>query len=64
MIGQIGVDPGSEWIAAGVGTQDETIRRACGAVNDPVGTDAFDPSLEWTTYPQDDVSDFGQHNCP
>ena len=65
VIGQIGVDPGSEWNVGGVGTADESIRRDCAVtVGDANGADAFDPSLEWTTAAQDDFSDLGQYSCP
>lgn len=65
VIGQIGTDPGSEWVGGGVGTQNETIRRDCAVTTgDSNGADAFDPSLEWATFPQDDFSDFGQYICP
>ncbi|MCA9704228.1 MAG: hypothetical protein KDK70_00065 [Myxococcales bacterium] len=65
VIGQIGFDPGAEWANAGVGTQNETLRRSCTVtMGDTNGADAFDPSLEWTSFPQDDFSDFGQYVCP
>ncbi|MCA9653256.1 MAG: lamin tail domain-containing protein [Myxococcales bacterium] len=65
VIGQIGNDPGTEWIAGGVGTQNETIRRSCTVTTgDSNGADPFDPSLEWATFAQDDFSDFGQYICP
>ncbi len=65
VIGQIGVDPGTEWVMGGVGTQNETIRRDCMVTTgDTNGADAFDPSLEWNTFMQDDFSDLGQYICP
>lgn len=65
VIGQIGNDPGAEWVGGGVGTQNETIRRDCAVtMGDTNGADAFDPSVEWATFPQDDFSDFGQYICP
>ncbi len=65
VIGEIGFDPGSEWAAGGVGTQNETIRRDCSVVaGDANGADPFDPSVEWASFPQDDFSDFGQYVCP
>jgi Lamin Tail Domain len=65
VIGQIGFDPGAEWIVGGVGTQNETIRRSCSVTaGDINGADVFDPSLEWASFPQDTFADFGQYMCP
>ena len=65
VIGQIGFDPGAEWLVGGVGTQNETIRRSCSvAAGDTNGADVFDPSLEWATFPQDTFADLGQYVCP
>ncbi|MEM6290720.1 MAG: lamin tail domain-containing protein [Myxococcota bacterium] len=63
VIGLIGEDPGAEWSAGGVGTQNETIRRNCDADADPDGTDAFDPSIQWTSFAQDSFDDLGQYIC-
>ncbi|MCA9947928.1 MAG: lamin tail domain-containing protein, partial [Anaerolineales bacterium] len=46
--GQIGVDPGSEWVGGG---QNDTLRRAeaiCAGDTNP--DDAFDASVEWVTF--------------
>jgi hypothetical protein len=65
VIGQIGLDPGAEWLVNGVGTQNETLRRSCAVTaGDTNGADAFDPSLEWATFPQDAFDDLGQYVCP
>jgi hypothetical protein len=65
VIGQIGLDPGDEWLMGGVGTQDETLRRSCSVTaGDSNGADVFDPSLEWATFPQDTFDDLGQYVCP
>jgi hypothetical protein len=65
IIGQIGLDPGAEWLVGGVGTQDETIRRSCAVTaGDTNGADVFDPSLEWASFPQNTVDDLGQYVCP
>lgn len=65
VIGQLGLDPGTAWAAGGVSTADHTLRRSCSVTaGDPDGTDAFDPSLEWTAFPQDTLTDLGQHVCP
>jgi len=64
VIGQIGVDPGTEWFD-GIGTQDETLRRLCAVTaGDTNGADVFLPSAEWEGSFIDDFSDLGQHNCP
>ena len=64
VIGQIGTDPGSAYTGGGVSTQNQTLRRDCSVTEgDTDGTDAFDPSVEWNGFMQDDFSDFGQHNC-
>jgi predicted extracellular nuclease len=65
VIGQIGFDPGAEWLVGGVGTQNETIRRSCSVTaGDTNGADVFDPSLEWATFAQDDFTDLGLYVCP
>ena len=63
--GQIGVDPGTEWSGGGVSTQDSTLRRKCTVVSgDMMGSDAFDPSIEWGAFPVDTFSDLGIRTCP
>ncbi|HWB78075.1 MAG TPA: lamin tail domain-containing protein [Nannocystaceae bacterium] len=70
VIGEIGDDPGTAWAANGVTTLDADIRRDCAFQDgDPVGNDAFDPSVEWDFFALDgvlnyNVDDFGQHVCP
>jgi hypothetical protein len=65
VIGQIGLDPGMAWSVGGVSTLDHTLRRSCSVtVGDTNGADAFDPSLEWASFPQDTFADLGQHVCP
>ncbi|MEM6997184.1 MAG: endonuclease/exonuclease/phosphatase, partial [Myxococcota bacterium] len=64
-IGQVGVDPGGEWLAGGVGTQNETLRRDCAVTTgDADSGDAFDPSLQWSSEALDDFTDVGQYVCP
>ncbi|MEN1727569.1 MAG: hypothetical protein AAGJ52_03935, partial [Pseudomonadota bacterium] len=65
-IGQIGVDPGSEWGSGDTSTQNNTIRRkvdACAPDND--GSDPFDPLIDWDGFPNNDFTDLGTHsnNC-
>ena len=48
VIGQVGLDPGSEWGTGLTSTQDNTLRRKSSVLaGDPIGSDAFDPSAEW-----------------
>ncbi len=69
VIGMIGEDPGSEWPTELInptptaGTQDETIRRNCDSTPDTDGSDAYDPSTDWTSFPQDTFDDLGQYVC-
>jgi len=66
-IGQIGTDPGAAWTSAGVSTVDQTLRRY-GYISkgDNNGTDAYDPSLEWASYPNNTSAGLGYHigSCP
>ena len=62
VIGQIGTDPGTEWVSGGVSTLDETlVRNFSVQIGDVNGSDAFNPATEWTAYPIDDVSNLGSH---
>ncbi|MEO1670677.1 MAG: lamin tail domain-containing protein [Cyanobacteria bacterium J06631_2] len=59
-IGQIGFDPGSEWGSGDVSTQNNTLRRNTDiTVGDSNPDDTFDPSLEWSGFPQDTFNDLG-----
>jgi hypothetical protein len=58
--GQVGVDPGSEWVGGGA---DDTLRRkptVCVGDTDP--TDAFDATLDWDTSPVDTFDGLGTHS--
>ncbi len=47
--GQIGTDPGSAWTGGGLSTVDYVLRRQCTiTTGDADGSDAFNPSTEWT----------------
>ena len=62
VIGQIGVDPGSQWGSGDASTQDNTLRRAEGfCEGDPDGSDAFDPAAEWDGFAQDSFDGLGAH---
>ncbi|QDL90492.1 ExeM/NucH family extracellular endonuclease [Paroceanicella profunda] len=62
-IGQVGVDPGSEWGGDPLGTQDMTLRRDAGVLEgDTDPADAFDPTQGWTASATDDFSGLGSHD--
>ncbi|MFC4816529.1 choice-of-anchor D domain-containing protein [Flavobacterium sp. GCM10023249] len=61
-IGQIGVDPGTQWVTGGVSTLDQTlVRNSTVQAGDSNGSNAFDPSVEWTTNPIDTFANLGSH---
>lgn len=60
--GQLGVDPGDEWKNNNVSTKDMTlVRKSSIQVGDNDPLDTFDPSIEWTALPKDDISNLGIH---
>ncbi len=64
VIGQIGFDPGSEWVGTTCtqGTKDGTlVRKSTIQSGDANGSDAFNPDTEWVCYAVDDVSNLGSH---
>ncbi|HSV86687.1 MAG TPA: ExeM/NucH family extracellular endonuclease [Levilinea sp.] len=66
VIGQVGLDPGTEWGAGLVSTADNTLRRKSAVCQgDPNGANAFDPSIEWDGFSVDTFSGLGTHtaNC-
>jgi hypothetical protein len=61
VIGQIGVDPGSEWGTGETSTADNTIRRrAAIEAGDTNGADAFDPSVQWLGFANGTFDGFGR----
>ena len=63
-IGQIGIDPGTEWGAGLTSTADNTLRRkssVCGG--DPDGGNVFDPSIDWDGYATDTFDGLGAHTA-
>lgn len=63
VIGQIGFDPGSEWGSGLTSTADNTLRRKPTVTQgDPIGNNAFVPSVEWDGFPTNDQANLGQHN--
>ena len=64
VIGQIGLDPGTEWGTGLVSTADNTIRRkSTVCAGDPIGSDAFDPAAEWDGFAQDTFGGLGNHTA-
>ncbi|HEX4958560.1 MAG TPA: HYR domain-containing protein [Lacibacter sp.] len=62
IIGQIGVDPGTEWGSGNTSTADNTLRRKISVTaGDTNGSDAFVPSAEWEGFPTNDISGLGVH---
>ena len=70
VIGQVGVDPGTEWGTGLTSTADNTLRRKPAITDgDPNGSDAFDPATEWDGFATDTFGGLGSHNgvvvtCP
>jgi predicted extracellular nuclease len=61
-IGQIGVNPGTEWGSGLTSTADNTLRRKASiAAGDTNGSDAFDPSVEWDVFATDTLTALGFH---
>ncbi len=62
VIGQVGVDPGTEWGTGAASTADNTIRRvATVSAGDPDGGDPFDPAAGWEGFPQNAFDGIGAH---
>ncbi|MBL7829139.1 MAG: lamin tail domain-containing protein, partial [Saprospiraceae bacterium] len=63
VLGQIGFDPGTEWGTGLTSTADNTIRRKFSiSAGDPVGSDVFDPAIEWDGFATDNSTDLGLHS--
>lgn len=64
VIGQIGVDPGSEWGSGLTSTADNTLRRTSATcVGDTDGTNAFDPVAGWSGFATDTFDGLGTHDA-
>lgn len=62
VIGQIGVDPGTEWGTGLTTTANHTLRRNASVLTgDTDGTNPFDPAVEWTGYASDTFDGLGSH---
>jgi len=65
VIGQIGVDPGSQWGSGSTSTQNHTLRRKTSILTgDPDGTNPFDPVIEWDGFPVDTFDGLGTYQGP
>lgn len=63
VIGQIGVDPGTEWGSGLTSTADNTLRRKTTiTTGDTNPSDAFDPSVEWDGFATDTFDDLGSYS--
>ena len=63
VIGQIGVDPGSQWGSGDLATANRTLRRNSAiTTGNSVSTDNFDPATEWQGFAQDTFTGLGNHN--
>lgn len=62
VIGQVGLDPGTQWGTGDASTMDNTLRRK-GTIEagDPNGADAFDPALEWDGFATNTFDGLGSH---
>ncbi len=62
-IGQIGIDPGTEWGTGLTSTADNTLRRKISlTTGDPNASDAFDPSVQWDGFAIDTFGDLGNYS--
>lgn len=62
-IGQVGVDPGSQWGTGVASTADNTLRRKSSVTaGDTNASDAFDPAAQWDGFAQDSFDDLGVYN--
>lgn len=62
VVGQVGLDPGTEWGTGLTSTADNTLRRKAGiAAGDTDGSDAFDPAAQWDGSAVDTFDGLGAH---
>ena len=63
VIGQLGVDPGTEWGTGLTSTADNTLRRQVSIeAGDSNSSDSFDPAVEWDGFATDDFTGLGAHS--
>lgn len=62
-IGQLGVDPGSQWGSGDTTTADHTLRRKTTVTTgDADPSDAFDPAAQWDGYPSNTFDGLGSYS--
>lgn len=62
VIGQVGIDPGTEWGSGLTSTADNTLRRKSSVTTGDLNpNDAFDPSTQWDGFATDTFSGLGSH---
>ncbi|MFI5925961.1 lamin tail domain-containing protein [Micromonospora sp. NPDC051543] len=62
-IGQVGIDPGTEWGTGTTSTADNTLRRLPSVTaGDTDPSDAFDPAAQWSGFPVDTFDGLGSHS--
>ena len=63
-IGQVGFDPGNEWISDGVSTMNMTlVRKPTICSGDTIADNPFNPSLEWLGYENNTFTYLGSHTA-
>jgi hypothetical protein len=62
LIGQVGIDPGTEWGSGVNSTQDNTLRRRASISSGNPGGAAFNPAVEWDGYSNDTIVGLGSRN--
>lgn len=64
VIGQVGLDPGTEWGTGLASTADNTlVRKGSISAGDTNPSDSFDPSVQWDGFPTDTFSNLGSHSA-
>ena len=64
VIGEIGNNPGTEWGTGFTSTADNTlVRKPTICAGDPIGSDTFDPSLEWDGFANNTFAQLGAHTA-
>lgn len=63
VIGQVGIDPGTEWGTGNTSTADNTLTRLAGfCTGDVEGSDAFDPQVQWEGFFTNTIANLGVHS--
>lgn len=62
VIGEVGIDPGTEWGSGLTSTADNTLRRKSSVTTgDTNPNDTFDPSVQWDGFATDTFDNLGSH---